>query len=57
MRIKKHAFIPVAELGGGAGVSTRRMGTDTVKYLAEIFKGINLTQLAAGDKAVNDIQT
>jgi len=30
------------------------MGTDTVKNIAEIFKGINLTELATGHEAVDD---
>ena len=30
------------------------MGADAVKYIAEIFKWINLTQLATGNQSVND---
>ncbi len=31
-----------------------RMGADTVKHITKIFKGINLTQLAAGNQAIDD---
>jgi len=39
---------------GQFGNSTRRMGADTVKHIAEIFKQVNLTQLTTDNKAVDN---
>jgi hypothetical protein len=31
------------------------VGADAVKYIAEIFRRINLTQLATGNQAIDDM--